>query len=135
MRVFENIGIVHCPIWYNFIFYFQLCINRDRKRNARNVRYNLSWSCKSNLFPLFTCYNPFKVYPLLSMRYPFKVINRNTKKRCGICSEFTIKISERHQWRRFGVFVINFDHIWHFLLESLLLTLNRQIFADTRLAQ
>ena len=40
----------------------------------------------------------------------FKVNNRNTKTRCEICSELTIKTAERRQWGRSGVFLVNFEH-------------------------
>ena len=40
-----------------------------------------------------------------------KVNNRNTRTRCEICSKLTIKIPERRQWRRSGIFVVNFEHI------------------------
>ena len=29
-----------------------------------------------------------------------------------ICSKLTIKTPERRQWRRSGVFIVNFEHIW-----------------------
>ena len=45
--------------------------------------------------------------------YMFKVNNRNTKKRCEICSKLPIKASERRQWRRSGVFIVNFKLISH----------------------
>ena len=32
--------------------------------------------------------------------YLFKINNRNTRKRCEICSKSTIKTTERRQWRR-----------------------------------
>ena len=35
--------------------------------------------------------------------YLFKVHNRNTRERCGICLKLTIKTPERRQWRRSGV--------------------------------
>ena len=57
--------------------------------------------------------------------YMFKITNRNTRKRCQICSRLTIKTSDRRQWRRSGVFVVNFEHISHLVLEFLLLTLSR----------
>ena len=44
--------------------------------------------------------------------YIFKGNNRNTRKRC------------RH-WRRSGVFIVKFEHISHFVLVFLLLTLSR----------
>ena len=48
----------------------------------------------------------------------FKVNNRNTRKRCGIC-----------QWRRSGAFIVNFEHIFHLFLVFLLLNLNSYMFA------
>ena len=55
----------------------------------------------------------------------FKVNNRNTRKRCEICSKLTIKTPEQRQWRRSGVFIVNFEHISHLALVFLLLTLSR----------
>ena len=43
--------------------------------------------------------------------YMFKVNNRNTRIRCEICSKLTIMIPERRQWRRSGIFILNFEHI------------------------
>ena len=37
--------------------------------------------------------------------YLFKVSNRKTGKRCGLCSELTIKTPEGRHWRRSGVFI------------------------------
>ena len=42
----------------------------------------------------------------------FKVNYRNTRTRCEICSELTIKALDRRQWRRSGAF-INFENISH----------------------
>ena len=53
-----------------------------------------------------------------------KVNNRNTRTSYEICSKLTIKTPERRQWCRFGVFIINFEHISHRVLVFLLLTLN-----------
>ena len=44
---------------------------------------------------------------------------------CEIRSKLTIKAPERRQWRRTGVFIVNFEHISHIALMCLLLTLNR----------
>ena len=57
--------------------------------------------------------------------YMFKVNNGNTRTRCEICSKLTIKTPERRQWRRSGVFIVNFEHISHLVLVFLLLTLSR----------
>ena len=47
-----------------------------------------------------------------------KVNNKNTRTRCEIC----LKLS---QWRRSGVFIVNFAIISHLVLDFLLLTLRR----------
>ena len=57
--------------------------------------------------------------------YLLKVNNRNTRARCEICSKLTINTPERRQWRRSGVFIVNFEHISHLALVFLLLTLNK----------
>ena len=54
----------------------------------------------------------------------FKVNNTNTRTRCEIYSKLTIKIPERRQWRRSGIFIVNFEHISHLLLVFLLLNLS-----------
>ena len=56
--------------------------------------------------------------------YLLKVKNRNTGRRCEVCSKLTIKISELRQWRRSGIFIVNFKHTLHLVLEFLLLTSN-----------
>ena len=43
--------------------------------------------------------------------YMFKVNNKDTRARCTICSELTIKTPERSHWRRYGVFIVNFERI------------------------
>ena len=35
------------------------------------------------------------------------------EQRCEICSKLTIKTPKRRQWRRFSVFIVNFEHISH----------------------
>ena len=56
--------------------------------------------------------------------YFLKFNNRNTRKRCKVCSELTMKIPERCQWRRSGDFIVNFEHILDLFL-LFLLTLNK----------
>ena len=48
----------------------------------------------------------YRIYP--ADNYMFKVNTRNTRTRCGICSELTIKTPNLRQWRRSGVFMVNF---------------------------
>ena len=61
--------------------------------------------------------------------YLFKVNNKNTRRRCEICSKLTLKTPEWRQWHRSGVFIINFEHLSHLFLVFLLLTLNKQMLA------
>ena len=56
-------------------------------------------------------------------KYVLQVNNRNTRARCEICSKLTIKTPEPPLWSRSGVFIVNFEHISHFVLVLLLLTL------------
>ena len=51
--------------------------------------------------------------------YLLKVNNRNTRRRCEICSKLTMKVS--------GVFIVNSEHISYAVLVFLLLTLNMQL--------
>ena len=53
-----------------------------------------------------------------------KANNISTRARCEICLKLTIKTPERGQWRRSGVFIVNFQHISRLSLVFLLLTLN-----------
>ena len=50
--------------------------------------------------------------------YMFNVNNRNTRTRCEICSNLTVKTPD-------GVFIVNFEHISHLVLVFLSLTLSR----------
>ena len=61
----------------------------------------------------------------LSISAIIYLFNKNTKKKCEICSELTIKTPKRRQRRRFGVFIVKFEHISHLFLVLLLLTLNK----------
>ena len=60
--------------------------------------------------------------------YLLKVNNRNTRTRREICSKLTIKITERRQWHRFGVFIVNFEHISHLSLVFLLSDMTKKFF-------
>ena len=70
-------------------------------------------------------YTERKVFALPANIYLLKVNNRNTRKRCEICSMLTIKIPERRHWRRSGIFIVNFEHISLLVLVFLLLILSR----------
>ena len=53
--------------------------------------------------------------------YRLKINNSNTRASCEICSKSTIKVPG--QLRRFGVFIANFEQIFHVVLVFLLLPL------------
>ena len=63
--------------------------------------------------------------------YLFKVKNGN-KKKCERCSKLTIKTPIRRQWRRSGVFIVNFKHISHLFLLFVLFTLSKLMLAGMR---
>ena len=77
--------------------------------------------------------------------YLLKANNRNTTTRCEICSKLTIKTLESHnqsykyrlnddtQWRRSGVFLVNFKLISHIVLLFPLLILNNWMSDSSRL--
>ena len=48
--------------------------------------------------------------------------NRNTRTRCEICSELTIKTLEQCQWHHSGVFIVTSERISHLVVMFLLLT-------------
>ena len=56
--------------------------------------------------------------------YLLKVNNRNIRKGRLIRSELTTKTPERCQWRRFAVFIVNFEHISNLYLAFVLLNLS-----------
>ena len=58
----------------------------------------------------------------------FKERNNNNNN-YEICSKLTIKTPEGCYWRNSSVFIVNFEHISHFYLGFLLLTLNKYILA------
>ena len=43
--------------------------------------------------------------------YMFQVNNKRNRTRCEICSKLTIQTPERRQWRRSGVFIVNFEQV------------------------
>ena len=55
----------------------------------------------------------------------FKVNNKNTRKRCEICSKLIIKTEEWRQWHHSDIIIVNFEHIPHFPIMFLLLTSNK----------
>ena len=83
--------------------------------NKLIINYLLSSPKLLPLFLLFSCllfiffHKKDIVYP--AGIYLLKVNNRNTRTRCEICSKLTINTPERRQWRRSGVFIVNFEQV------------------------
>ena len=86
-------------------------------------------SRKPTLSKKRTDVTPLRQYTIpttnLASNCMFKVNNKNTRTRCEICSKLKIKTPKRRQWRPSGVFIVNFEHISHFVLVFLLLNLSR----------
>ena len=72
---------------------------------------------------LFAAY--LKLISLPASFYLFKVNNRDTRKRCYVCSKLTIKTPEWYHWCHSGGFIINCEHIFHIVVIPPLLTLYR----------
>ena len=77
------------------------------KRFAQNV-------CKCLLSDIKKNFAKFFFIVFWAGIYLFKIINENIRAISGIWSKLT-KASERPYWRRFGVFIVNFEKI-HILL-------------------
>ena len=60
-------------------------------------------------------------------KYMLKFNNRDTRKRCEICSKSKITTLERRQWLSSGVFIVDFERISHLFLVLLLLTYLEQV--------
>ena len=52
--------------------------------------------------------------------FTYSELTVETRIRCKICSKLTIKTPEWHQSRRFGVFIVNFEHISYFFYVSII---------------
>ena len=76
------------------------------------------WMLKMAPSKRFLDFVDFSCGPLISPAgiYPLKINNRNTGKRCEVCSKLTIKTPERRYRRRSGVFIVNL-YIFHTLFQ------------------
>ena len=94
---------------------------------AKHTQIKIKNSCSFNLGSTKKCFHNeitnSKQYP--ASNYIFKVDNRNTRRRCEICSKLIIKIPERRQWRFSGIFIVKFEHISYLVLVFLLSTLSK----------
>ena len=109
--------------FFNCWFHLQI----DNVKHTFFFRRLLLWAIVGNSCSLVKNYSRFIAvscfrsklnHRYLTGSYPariylLKVNNRNTRTKC-----------ELRQWRRSGVFIVNFEHISNLVLVSLLLTLN-----------
>ena len=77
---------------------------------------------------ILTSKTSIKTYNWVNI-YLFKFNNNNTRKRCEICLKLTIKTPERRPSPHSDIFIVNSEHILHFFLVFLLLTLNNNMLA------
>ena len=79
------------------------------------------WACK-------ILFGPTAVFCTFNLRlagiYLLKVNIKKTRLRYEIGSKLTIKTPERRQWRRAGVFIVNFEPISHFVQVFLFFAFN-----------
>ena len=87
-----------------------------------SVTYKLYRFPQNGLVPSSENFNIPKWF--LGSIYLLKVNIRNTRTRCEICSKLTIKTPKQRPLDFSGLFIVNFEHILHFVLVLLLLTLN-----------
>ena len=98
-------------------------------KNTRVISWILCWICSK--LPIKTSERrPCKLRTRIpSNIYLSKVNYRRTRKKYEISSKLTIKTTEGRQWRRSGVFIVNFEQISHLFLVLLLMKLNEQLLA------
>ena len=78
----------------------------------QNASYKRQQVVKSYYSSLLLTFNEQIHFPACS--YMSKDSNRNIRARYEICSKLTIKIPERGQWCRSGIFIVNLEDISHF---------------------
>ena len=82
----------------------------------------------------------FEIRQIPSYSQPLKQLNQpattcsklaieTLEQRCEICSKLTIKTPKRLHWRRFGVFIVNFQHM-PYLCSSVSIINFEQVNAD-----
>ena len=107
----EKMHVIFLPIslmYFSFLFYWHVF-------QASEFHWNLLgiWIAKF-VWSNVDCLLLYKRKMLIPVgNYMFKVTIETLEKRYEICSKLTIKTPKWRQWRRFGVFIVNFEHIPH----------------------
>ena len=76
------------------------------------------WSIKSETKPPSRTGMSKSAHSFIWFQHHLFSINRFSINRCEICLMLTIKPPKRRQWRRFGGFIVNFEHISHLCSSS-----------------
>ena len=107
-------SLILMPCYFNFFKCSNGNIDCCRSSHQRcSIKKMLSEILKNSKENIFT-----RVFFWIKLRgsgLP-EVNNRNTRKRCKMCSMLTLEILEKHHWSRYGVFIVNFEHISHIFL-------------------
>ena len=117
----KRLSKLFCRWIYETFQKYERQINSSNKIN-KSLKKKLQWIIITISITLIQF---IMAYLITFGIYIFTVNNRNTRKRCAVCSKLTIMTPEQRHWRRSGVFIINFEHISHLFLVFLLLTLSR----------
>ena len=107
-----------------FISYmsFSGSISRNDKGQRDMSDKGLNWpGWSEEIFQTNIC----EKSPIPAGIYLFKINNRNTRTICEIYSMLTIKTPKRRQWRRSGLFIVNYEQNSHIFLVFPLLILNK----------
>ena len=83
------------------------------------AKYGTQKTPYSNTF--LGSFKAFVIYP--AGNYLLKFNNKNTRIRCGVCSKLTTKTPGQPE--RFGVFIVNFEHISQLVIKLQLLISSR----------
>ena len=74
------------------------------------ITENLCSNCLMNEYGL----NSFIYLRMTHLAFTcLKLTIETLEQRCEICLKLTIKPPKRRHWRRFGGFIVNFEHVWH----------------------
>ena len=127
-----NVGVRRCATLKNrrrILFHFQSRINVISMliHNVETTlirHWNVGWAFLKKSY-IIDVWQGLNLPPFPDNIYLFIVTNRSTRRRCEICSTFTIETPTRRKWHRSVVFIVKFEHIPHHFIDSLLLTLNK----------
>ena len=118
---------------YRFVikyrFFFQKVQTMGLVTISRPINYYQYQTWKSPISKVKIVNDPKRspVRPFAANIYLFKVINRNLRKRCEICSKLTIKTSERCHWRR--KLLLQKMHVWDRMLVVGLQVLRKETYS------